>query len=70
MRGRKRAGPRGHHVVVVGCGRLGALLASRLSRRGMEVVVVDTAEEAFEALSPQFSGFRVVGASTRRACSY
>jgi len=57
----------GHLVVVVGCGRLGALLASRLSLRGMEVVVIDHHEGAFEDLSPDFSGFRVAGDATELA---
>lgn len=57
----------GHLVVVVGCGRLGALLASRLSLRGVEVVVVDLDEEAFSGLAPEFSGFRVVGDATELA---
>ena len=54
-------------VVVVGCGRLGALLASRLSLRGMEVVVIDLHQGAFEGLSPEFSGFRVTGDATELA---
>ena len=57
----------GHLVVVVGCGRLGALLASRLSLRGMEVVVIDLHEDAFDTLSPEFSGFRVAGDATELA---
>jgi trk system potassium uptake protein TrkA len=54
----------GHLVIVVGCGRLGALLASRLSLRGMEVVVIDRQEDAFAGLAPEFSGFRVAGDAT------
>lgn len=54
-------------VVVVGCGRLGSLLASRLSLRGMEVVVIDLHEDAFNGLAPGFSGFRVVGDATELA---
>lgn len=52
-----------HHdfVVVVGCGRLGALIANRLSGDGSSVVVVDVSEEAFSALAPDFSGFKVTG---------
>lgn len=57
----------GNLVVVVGCGRLGSLLASRLSRRGLEVVVVDSDERAFGGLSPEFSGFRVLGDATELA---
>ncbi|MEM8808271.1 MAG: TrkA family potassium uptake protein [Cyanobacteria bacterium P01_G01_bin.38] len=49
------------YIVVVGCGRLGAMLASRLSGQGHSVVVIDRHESAFEALSAEFSGFRVTG---------
>ena len=49
------------YVVVVGCGRLGALLAGRLSQAGSSVVVIGRKETAFEQLSPEFSGFRITG---------
>jgi trk system potassium uptake protein TrkA len=49
------------NIVVVGCGRLGGLLANRLSAAGNSVVVVDRREMAFDRLSPSFSGYRVLG---------
>jgi len=49
------------YVVVVGCGRLGALLAGRLSQAGSNVVVIDRDEAAFENLAPEFSGFHITG---------
>ncbi len=54
-------------VVIVGCGRLGAYLASRLSLRGVEVVVLDLDDASFENLSPQFGGFRFEGDATQLA---
>jgi trk system potassium uptake protein TrkA len=54
-------------VVVVGCGRLGALIANRLSRIGHHLTVVDNRETAFAALSPEYSGFRVEGDATTMA---
>jgi trk system potassium uptake protein TrkA len=47
--------------IVVGCGRVGAELASRLNRQGHEVAVVDQAEEAFHNLAPDFQGRTVEG---------
>ena len=55
------------YVVVVGCGRLGSILANRLSREGHSVVVIDRNESTFEDLSPDFSGFRVGGDATQMA---
>jgi trk system potassium uptake protein len=47
--------------IVVGCGRVGAELASRLNRQGHEVTVVDQAEESFHNLAPDFQGRTVEG---------
>jgi trk system potassium uptake protein TrkA len=49
------------YVVIVGCGRLGSILANRLSSLGSSVVVVDRDEAAFDNLSTEFSGFHVTG---------
>ncbi len=43
-------------VVVVGCGRLGAELATRLFQRGNEVSVIDANEAAFSKLPANFEG--------------
>jgi trk system potassium uptake protein TrkA len=48
-------------VVVVGCGRLGSILADTLSGQGASVVVVDQSEAAMARLSGAFSGFRILG---------
>jgi trk system potassium uptake protein TrkA len=57
----QHSGPRPDNIVIVGCGRLGALLASRLSRAGSRVVVIDRDSTAFALLEAGFSGFRVTG---------
>ena len=49
------------YIVVVGCGRLGGMLASRLSGDGHSVVVIDRDDAAFNALTTEFSGFEVEG---------
>lgn len=55
------------YIIIVGCGRLGSYLANQLSRMGHSVVVIDADEQTFNELSPDFSGFRVVGDATRIA---
>ena len=49
------------HVVVVGCGRVGAGLARSLEGSGHSVAVVDRRPKAFERLPEGFSGRTVVG---------
>lgn len=49
------------YIVIVGCGRLGSILANQLSGLGSNVVVVDRDEDAFKNLSTEFSGFTVTG---------
>jgi trk system potassium uptake protein TrkA len=49
------------YVVVVGCGRVGARLATSLSAAGHDVVVVDSSAANLRTLPPDFSGFTVKG---------
>ncbi|MCF7956656.1 MAG: TrkA family potassium uptake protein [Phycisphaerae bacterium] len=56
------------YIVVIGCGRLGSLLANKLSNAGHTFVVVDVNKTAFDALTPdQFSGFIIEGDATEFA---
>lgn len=48
-------------VVVVGCGRVGSLLATTLSGEGHDVVVVDRNKAAFASLGSEFNGETVTG---------
>ena len=43
-------------TVIVGCGRLGSVLADSLSDQGKNVIVIDENEEAFRKLSPSYAG--------------
>jgi trk system potassium uptake protein TrkA len=61
------AAVKGLFIIVVGCGRLGAYLANKLSNEGASVVAVDSDEKAFEALTGEYSGFRVEGDATEFA---
>ena len=49
------------HVVIMGCGRVGASLAAALERLGHEVAVIDKAQESFRRLGSDFHGRQVVG---------
>src|SRR5205085_4073638 len=49
------------HVVVMGCGRVGASLSDALARIGHDVAVIDRDRTAFHRLSPEFPGERVLG---------
>jgi trk system potassium uptake protein TrkA len=51
-------------AVILGCGRVGSLLASLLSENGWQVTVVDSNPESFAGLSDGFSGVRVNGRIT------
>jgi trk system potassium uptake protein TrkA len=49
------------HVVIMGCGRVGASLASALERLGHEVAVIDKNPQAFRRLGSDFHGSQIVG---------
>ena len=48
-------------VMIIGCGRVGSVLANRLDEEGHQVVVLDRNQQAFRRLSEKFSGNRIVG---------
>jgi len=49
------------YAIVIGCGRAGAEIASRMSDQGHSVVVIDRDRGAFHRLSDSFSGTTLVG---------
>ena len=49
------------HVVVMGCGRVGASLAKSLERLGNQVAVIDKTGQAFRRLGSDFHGQQIVG---------
>jgi trk system potassium uptake protein TrkA len=50
-----------NYIVIVGCGRLGSMLANSLSVQGHSLVVIDQREIAFDKLSADFTGFKILG---------
>lgn len=55
------------HIIVGGCGRVGADLAERLSDEGHDVVVIDVSEDSFTRIGTTFNGESVVGDITDKA---
>lgn len=49
------------NVVIMGCGRVGARVASLLDQNGHKITVVDTHSTAFERLTQDYSGDTVIG---------
>lgn len=49
------------HVVIAGCGRVGALLAQELTGAGHDVAVIDKDPRAFRRLGDGFAGTTVTG---------
>lgn len=50
--------------LIIGIGRVGAIIADRASSRGENVIVLDHKESAFRRLDETFTGFKVVGEAT------
>ena len=49
------------NVVILGCGRVGALLAMQLDNAGHAVTILDSSTEAFQRLDPDFKGDKMTG---------
>lgn len=52
------------NIIIVGCGRLGANLANRLSGDGKSVIIIDKNKDSFRKLSPSFGGIILTGDAT------
>jgi len=48
-------------IVILGCGRVGAALATKLDNAGHTVSVIDMSSDSFQRLDPQFRGEKIVG---------
>jgi trk system potassium uptake protein len=50
--------------IVIGSGRLGSSIATRMSELGEDVLIVDSNDDSFRKLQETFSGYEVVGDAT------
>lgn len=48
-------------VVILGCGRVGATLATQLDQAGHSVSIIDSSSDAFQRLSSKFRGDKIIG---------
>lgn len=56
------------HIVLVGCGRVGAGLAQALDGQGHSVAIIDKTRRAFRRLPADFGGILVEGSGFDRGC--
>ena len=49
------------HFVIMGCGRVGASMATQLDHTGHSVAIIDMSSDAFRRLPPDFNGRKVKG---------
>ena len=56
------------YAIVIGCGRAGAEIASRMCAQGHSVVVIDRDRGAFHRLADAFSGATIVGHAIDEDC--
>ena len=49
------------NIIILGCGRVGALLAMQLDNAGHTVTILDSSADAFQRLDPEFKGDKVTG---------
>ena len=56
--------PKADYTIIVGCGRLGANLASALSDEGQNVLIIDSDRNSFRRLSASYGGLSVVADGT------
>lgn len=54
----------GDYTIIIGCGRLGASLASILSENDNNVLIIDKDKDAFRKLSSSFGGLTLIGDGT------
>ncbi len=49
------------NIVILGCGRVGATLAIQMQKAGHTVTIIDSSNDAFQRLDPEFRGEKILG---------
>ena len=55
---------RNNYIIIAGCSRFGANIASILSSKDYEVVIIDIDKSNFRKISRDYSGFKIEGDAT------
>ena len=55
-------------TVIVGCGRVGAVVAEAFDRAGHEVIIIDRSTTAFDKLEGSFRATRSAATARTRTC--
>lgn len=48
-------------IVILGCGRVGATIATKMEQEGHIVSIIDSSSDSFQRLSPKFRGEKILG---------
>lgn len=52
------------YTIIIGCGRLGASIAGRLSEENKDVMIIDNDKSSFRKLPPYYGGLTMVSGAT------
>lgn len=52
------------YIIIAGCSRFGSNIASILSSQSKDVIIIDIDKDAFNKISENFSGYKVLGDAT------
>lgn len=53
-----------NYTMIIGCGRLGSMLAGKLSEKGDDVMIIDADKMAFRKLPESYGGMTMVAGAT------
>lgn len=55
---------RNNYVIIAGCSRFGVNIATMLSLKGKDVVIIDIKEQSFRKIPKSYSGYKIQGDAT------
>lgn len=52
------------YTIIIGCGRLGSIIAGRLSEKCKDVMIIDSDKLSFRKLPPSYGGLTMIASAT------